>query len=61
MTTSDPFEIAVEHCTWAIRQGMTAAEVMRSIGYATPRATWRDAIWAIAKAHGDLSRIERAA
>lgn len=47
----DPFVLAAEHLAWAIREGMSFADVLWSIGepaYGTE--TGNDVLWALAKA-----------
>lgn len=49
----DPFEIAVEHVAWCIRQGMHARDVLAALGEPAPdRVTWNDVIWTIAALAG---------
>lgn len=48
---ADPFVLAAEHLAWAIREGMSFADVLWSIGepaYGTE--TGNDVLWALAKA-----------
>lgn len=52
----DPsFEVAIEHCAWAIRTGQRPHDIFAALGIPTPqRPTWNAAIWAVALAYEDL-------
>lgn len=52
---SDPFEVAVEHVAWCIRQRWTPDDVFLALGQRPPSAapTWNDAIWVCARVVSD--------
>lgn len=53
----DPFEIAVEHCAWCIRQGMQPEHLFAA--FTTEpipvRPSWGNAVWLIARLAGDMA------
>lgn len=57
-------EVAVEHASWCLRQGLSPLDVFVALGQPAPLLPgWNDVIFALAKADEDLrsAEISRAA